>query len=227
MLLPCDRRTFRRAGAAGLALATGTAGALALAVSADAATARTGHYVTRTLTQSAAAGLPVTAPLDNYRAVARARVVVPTSWRALPASAGQRRFLVTQDSHCHYRILISVTSDVIAPPDAVQRVTAELPAAGAPYVLSEGQRDGTAFRVVRRQGGLGGRVRLDARWTGILTRRDDIAPAGQEAWSDIRVAATSLAADECHAGTWRSALGPAIGDALAVARTTLAFKRAD
>jgi hypothetical protein len=81
-----------------------------------------------------------------------------------------------------------------------------------------------AFRVVR-QPGIGGRVRLDALWAAVLTRRADIAPAGQAAWTEIRVSAVSRAGDECHSGTWRQALGPAIGDSLAVARTGLRFTK--
>jgi hypothetical protein len=74
-----------------------------------------------------------------------------------------------------------------------------------------------------RRPGIGGRVRLDALWSGVLTRRADIAPAGQAAWTEIRVTALSRAGDECHAGTWRQALGPAIGDSLATARASLRF----
>lgn len=77
-----------------------------------------------------------------------------------------------------------------------------------------------------RRPGVGGRVRLDALWAGVLTKRLDIAPAGQVAWTAIRVAAVSRAGDECHSGTWRQALGPTIGDSLAVARTSLHFTKA-
>ena len=59
----------------------------------------------------------------------------------------------------------------------------------------------------------------------MLTRRDDVAPAGQVAWTELRVTAASRSGDECHAGTWREALGPVIGDSLAVARATLRFTR--
>ena len=68
-------------------------------------------------------------------------------------------------------------------------------------------------------------MRLDALWAGVLTERTDIAPAGQVAWTEIRVTAVSRAGDECHSGTWRQALGPTIGDSLAVARTSLRFTK--
>jgi hypothetical protein len=76
-----------------------------------------------------------------------------------------------------------------------------------------------------RRPGIGGRVRVDGLWAGVLTRRADIAPSGQSAWTEIHVAAVSRPGSECHAGTWREALGPTIGDSLAVARTRLRFTR--
>ena len=108
--------------------------------------------------------------------------------------------------------------------DAADRVAARLPAAGPRYVLDGGERGNRAFRVIRRKSS-GGQVRVDALWTGVLTRRADVAPAGQAAWTEIRVRAASRSGDECHAGTWREALGPAIGDSLAVARTALHFTK--
>jgi hypothetical protein len=68
-------------------------------------------------------------------------------------------------------------------------------------------------------------VRIEALWARILTRRDDIVPAGQVAWTEIRVAAASRPGDECHSGTWRVVMGPAISDALATARASLRFVR--
>ena len=114
---------------------------------------------------------------------------------------------------------------VLAPSqDASTYLTAGLPAASSRHLIDSGVRGNRAFRVVR-QPGIGGRVRLDALWAGLLTRRADIAPAGQAAWTEIRVTATSRAGDECHSGTWRQALGPSIGDSLAVARASLHFTK--
>jgi hypothetical protein len=59
----------------------------------------------------------------------------------------------------------------------------------------------------------------------VLTRRTDIVPAGQVAWSDVTVSAISRPGDECHSGTYRNRMGPQLGDALATARTTLTFDR--
>ena len=114
---------------------------------------------------------------------------------------------------------------VLAPSqDASSYVAAGLASPSARHLLDSGVHGNRAFRVVR-QPGIGGRVRLDALWAGVLTKRTDIAPAGQVAWTQIRVTAMSRAGDECHSGTWRQALGPAIGDSLAVARTRLHFTK--
>jgi hypothetical protein len=114
---------------------------------------------------------------------------------------------------------------VLAPSqEASSYVTTGLPSPSARHLLDSGVHGSRAFRVVR-QAGTGGRVHLDALWAGLLTKRTDIAPAGQVAWTEIRVTAVSRAGDECHSGTWRQALGPSIGDSLAVARTSLHFTK--
>ena len=189
----------------------------------DAATR--GTFVPRTFTEPAASGLAVTGPLSDLRATARARVLAPTAWRSRRAPVGRLRFAATQNASCHYDVTYTVRS-LLAPtgPDAAARVTAGLPPAGPRYLLDSGVHNDRAFRVVR-QPSTGGRVRLDALWTAVLTRRADIVPAGQTAWSEIRVTALSRRGDECHAGTWREALGPTIGDSLAVARAGLRFSR--
>ena len=102
-------------------------------------------------------------------------------------------------------------------------MAATLPAQTSRHLLDSGDHGGRAWRVVRRQ--TNGRLRVDALWSAVLTRRSDIAPSGQVAWTDIRVTATSTAGSECHSGTYRQALGPTIGDSLAVARHTLRFTR--
>jgi hypothetical protein len=109
------------------------------------------------------------------------------------------------------------------PADPSERAAAGLPARSEAYVLDSGSRKGSAFRVVRRP--TGDRVRVDGLWNAVLTRRSDIVPAGQAAWSEIRVTAASRAGDECHSGTYRDRLGPQIGDALATARSRLQFVR--
>ncbi|HEY7620240.1 MAG TPA: hypothetical protein VH834_10735 [Solirubrobacteraceae bacterium] len=197
--------------------------ALALAASAPAATQR-GVYATRTVTEPAASGLAVTAPLSDFVATSRARVIVPTAWQRRSAPAGQLRFLTTQNAACRYTVTYTVKSVLAPSQDAAAYVAARLVPPTSRHLLDAGARGNRAFRVVR-QAGIGGRVRLDALWAGVLTKRSDIAPAGQTAWTEIRVSAVSRSGDECHSGTWREALGPTIGDSLAVARTGLRFAR--
>lgn len=194
----------------------------ALAVAATPAGAATTTFKTRTITQPASAGLAVSGPLDDLVAVSRARVVVPADWRARSAPAGRLRFSVRQNPSCGYALTYSVRSALAPRQDAASYVAAALPAPGSRYLLDSGTRDGRAFRVVRQKT-VGGQVRVDALWAGVLTRRADVAPSGQLAWTEIRVSARSTKGSECHAGTWRESLGPAIGDTLAVARTSLRF----
>lgn len=201
------------------ALATVALGAPAVAGAA------TSHYVSRSFTEPARAGLAVTGPLSAYKATSSARVVVPTTWRSLAAPAGSLRLRTTQNPSCHYDMTFTVTSVLGDPGTAADRVAAELPSPGRNRILDSGTHGGRAFRVVRPASS-GGRIRISALWAGVLTKRSDIAPAGKVAWSEIRVSAISGKGDECHAGTYRESLGPAIGDALAVARARLHFAKA-
>ena len=193
-------------------------------VLASAATAAPRTLVARTLTEPARPGLAVSGALSNYVVTSRARVMTPGQWRRRAARAGRLRLATTQNPGCHYDLTYSVTSVLAPAGDARDFVAARLVPAGPRYLLDSGERGNAAFRVVRRKS-VGGRVRVDALWAGVLTRRADIAPAGQVAWSEIHVSARSRSGDECHSGTWRQALGPAIGDSLAVATATLHFSR--
>jgi len=190
---------------------------------AGAAQASTSDYVARSFDEPASPGLEVQPPLDEFRAVSRARVVVVTDWRRQRASAGRLAFL-TPGSTCRYRVTLSVRTRIAAPGDPVAYVTDALPSPGPAYLLDSGQRSGTAFRTVRRRNS-GEIVRIDALWARVLTRRRDIVPAGQVAWTEIRVTAASRPGDECHSGTWRERMGPQISDALATARASLKFVR--
>jgi hypothetical protein len=202
-----------------MAAALAAAGALGPAAPAH---AQRGEYVARSYTQTTSSGLAVTGNLSQFRAVARVRVVVPRTWRRLSARSHQLRFEIPGRG-CRYRVTFGVGTRLAAPGDPAQRAVELLPGAGPRYVLDSGQRNGSAFRVIREPSS--DRVRLRGVRVSVLTRRADIAPAGQEAWSEIGVVATSRSGDECHAGTWRERAGPQIGDALATARTTLRFVR--
>lgn len=188
-----------------------------------AAQADQGTYIARSYTQPAASGLAVTGPLSDLRAVARVRVTVPAEWRRESAPAGTLRFL-TPGAGCRYRVTFSVNTTIAAPGDAAARVDALVPSPSAARLLDGGVRGATAFRVIRPQRS-DQRVQLRGLRSAVLTRRTDIAPTGQVAWSDVVASAISRPQDECHAGTYRNRMGPQLGDALATARATLTFVR--
>lgn len=210
------------AAVAGAALALGATPALAPADGAAATTDPRG-YSPFTLSEPLGDALPVTGALSDFRAGSTARVIVPNRWQRRSAPAGRLRFVLQQNPSCRYALTYAVRSVLAPAGDAGERALAGLPATGPRFVLDGGERGNRAFRVVRRPS-VAGRVRVDGLWVGLLTRRADIAPAGSVAWTEIRVSATSQTGDECHAGTWREALGPAIGDSLAVGRTKLKFR---
>ena len=189
---------------------------LVLASVPAAALAATDDYRTLKFSEPASRGLDVQPPLDEFRAVAGARIVVPVRWQRLALT----RYMTTGSDQCRYRISFSVRSRVGDPGDAAEYVEEALPAASPSRLLDSGVRGSRAFRVVRDEGGTV--IRIRALWTAVLTRRKDVAPEGKVVWSDVRATATSRRGDECHAGTWRS-LGPLLGDALVVARTNLRF----
>lgn len=202
-------------------LAATAAGTVALTLPAGAQTS--GKFTYRAVTEPANPGLTVTGPLSEMVATSRARVLIPDKWRRISGPAGALRFRNTQNPSCRFIVTYRVASRLAPDGDAAEHVAAALPAQTSRHLLDSGQRGGSAWRVVRQQ--TTGRLRVDALWSAVLTRRSDIAPSGQVAWSDIRVTATSTAGSECHSGTYRQALGPTIGDSLAVARNSLRFTR--
>lgn len=203
-----------------VATAVGAA-TLGLAIPATAADQR---YISRSITEPSGPGLAVTGVLSDTVASSQARIVVRTAWRELSATAGKRRFRNTQNQSCHFTTTYTVKSVLAPSQDTADYVAGRLPAASSQHLLDSGVRGNRAFRVVRRPG-IGGRVRIDALWAGVLTKRADIAPAGQTAFTETRVTSLSAAGDECHSGTWRVSMGPAIADSLAVATTKLRFTR--
>jgi hypothetical protein len=64
--------------------------------------------------------------------------------------------------------------------------------------------------------GNGTQVRLDA--VRVQPLRFVSSRAGRPTWVATRVRGASDRGDECHAGTYRDTLGPALGDALATVR---------
>jgi hypothetical protein len=121
-------------------------------------------------------------PLDEFRAVARGRVVVLKEWQRQRASAGRLSFL-TPGTSCRYRVTFSVRTRTAPPADPVAYVPTALPSPGPAYLLDSGQRSGTAFRTVRERSS--GRSCASTRlWARVLARTPDIVPAGQVAWAE-------------------------------------------
>jgi hypothetical protein len=208
--------------AARIALAAGAALAIASAA-APTAPAATTQYRVHSFDQSVATGLQVTGPLARFRAISRVRVLVPGDWKRESAPAGRLRFL-TPGVGCRYRVTFSVRSNRAPAGDVPTRVNALLPIPRANRLLDEGQRRGSAFRVILPLRTQDPRTELRGVRTAVLTRRADIATAGQVVWSDVSVSALSRVGDECHSGTYRVRMGPQLADALATARTTLRFR---
>ena len=188
--------------------------------------AQSASYVSRSFVEPASPGLTVAPPLQDLRAAASARVIVPALWRGLKGNSGQLRLITTANASCRYTVTFTVRSRIAPAGAATDYVPAHLGLTLArQFLLDSGQRGSSAFSVYREPG-IGGIVRLRGLRGAVLTRRADIAPAGQLVWSELRVTAASRPGDECHAGTWREALGPTLGDTLATARTRLRFVRA-
>ncbi|MBA3745955.1 MAG: hypothetical protein H0W96_00450 [Solirubrobacterales bacterium] len=206
------RTLFARSAILGVALTLAAIGV---------AQAATNRYLAYSFAEPASAGLDVKPPLDEFDIVASGRIVVSTDWQRLSAKAGQLRFLSSRGTNCRYRVTFSLRKRLAPASDPAQYVAAALPAASRAYVLDSGAHGSRAFAVVRRKTSQG--VRVDGLSSGVITRRSDIAPAGQVLWGDIRVTATSRPGDECHSGTYREALGPQMGDVLANGKMNFRF----
>jgi hypothetical protein len=198
------------------------ASAAALVIAAPVAAAGSA-YAVDSLTEPANPGLAVAAPLAEFHVVSKARIVVPGSWKRLPSPAGTLNFHTSDNPGCTYAISFSVRSQLVATQPTAAFVASALPSPDPRRLLDSGQRGSSAFRVVRPVSTTRGGVRLNGLWATVLTRRTDIAPKGQVAWTELSVSATSLPNQDCGSGTYRDALGPALGDVLATARTALHF----
>ena len=141
-------------------------------------------------------------------------LVTPPTWSAVRSSKPTFLAFHQGSSRCRYSISVTTRLAADTRQTPAEHVAAALPVPSSPYLLDQGTRNSsTAWRVIRlaRPGSSGSvslrAMRADHRHLG----------TGDVAWQETVVAATSRSSDECHAGTYRSALGPQIGDALATA----------
>jgi hypothetical protein len=185
-------------------------------VAAGSVNARPTKYVRYTILQKTSAGFPVNGSA-SLRANYSASLILPAEWRRLGAPAGRLRFVAGATGDCHYRIAFSTRVALGARGDPTSHVEASLSAPDARYRLDQGVRGSAAWRVVRTAGRLAS-VQLRAQRAQAASGGSGL-PAGQTAWFEIDVTATSTQNSDCHEGTWRDVLGPALGDGLAAART--------
>ncbi|MTD46607.1 hypothetical protein GKE82_20510 [Conexibacter sp. W3-3-2] len=161
---------------------------------------------------------PISATVDGFAAVkgqGSVRLIFPTRWTA---KASKTALTVTKASDtCTYTVTAKADFVLVdRGADAQALVQAATPGTG-PYVLDAGTRGTSAWRVVRRPR-TDGRTELQAMRitpTGVTAGRQTPTPAGKQVYLRTTVRALDRPSDECHTGTYRESLGPAIGDALA------------
>jgi hypothetical protein len=140
--------------------------------------------------------------------------VTPGTWQVVKRTKTHLSFRVGT-TNCRYSVTFTTRLAEDTDEAPLEHVTAELPAPSTRYVLDQGTRTSSAAWGVTRLGRTSTRdqrvqlraIRVDRRSLG----------GGVKAWQETVVSAVSRAQDECHAGTYRNALGPQIGDALATA----------
>ncbi len=190
------------------AIALGTLGAVGLGATAA------GALESGTLKSRSA---PVSATVDGFdsgKGQGTVRLAFPSSW---PARTTSRALTVTRPSRaCTFTVIAKadyVLGDKGA--DTTELVTAATPASG-PYVLDQGTRGSASWRVTRIKDTTRTKllaVRMSP--TAITAGKGAPLPAGKQFFLRTTVSAIDRATDECHSGSYRSSLGPAIGDALA------------
>jgi hypothetical protein len=171
-------------------------------------------------------GIQTQAPvvgLDGTKTFFRASLLVKSTWRPESIRRGTLRFRAGT-SLCPYTVTFTLKTALgpaVAPAD---RALADLPAPANAYVLDSGTRKPGAWRVTRERGNMP--IRIHGEYVRIAHPDAGLVPAGQAAWATIVATAKSHPGAECHAGSWRSNLGPGIGDAFATTRTAAYARRA-
>jgi hypothetical protein len=140
--------------------------------------------------------------------------VTPMTWTAVKRTTTHQSFRVGT-THCQYSVTFTTRFAEDSDETPLQHVTAALSTPSSPYLLDQGTRNsGAAWRVTRLKPASARNRRVQLR----AMRADHRSLGGGErAWQETIASASSRAADECHAGTYRNVLGPQIGDALATA----------
>ncbi|MCW3046179.1 MAG: hypothetical protein JWO74_463 [Solirubrobacterales bacterium] len=198
-------------------IAAATASLAVTGAAAPAAGAAT--YRSFGLTSSAPAG-GVAGSTTSFRA----RVVLPTSWKRLSAPAGALRF---REGHgnCFFTVTLSLRTRVGASGSPADHVAADLGVPAPAYLLDGGERPPGAWRVTR-DATANPRITLHGEYARVAHADAGLIAGGQSAWAEIIASASSRPGDQCHSGTYRDTLGPALGDAFATARTMAYVRRA-
>ena len=193
---------------AATALAAAVPGVAAAAVSRDAYTART---ITVAKHQIGGAA-------QGKTATASARVTFPARWQRAGRGTTQLT-LRAQTTRCLYTVRVTTGVDASTDQDAATHAATLTPSAGRGYLIDDGTRGQSVWRVTRVPDRRIVRLRA-VRVTPLssVAQQAGLA-ADQKAYQVTTATAESRPTDECHAGTYREVVGPAIGDALATART--------
>jgi hypothetical protein len=138
-------------------------------------------------------------------------LVTPAAW-TVSKHTKTHLSLRVGTTHCRYSVTFTTRLAEDTDEQPLEHVTAALAVPGSPYLLDQGTRGSSAAWRVTRLKTSGPRVQLRAMRADHRSLGD-----GVKAWQETVVSATSRARDECHTGTYRDALGPQIGDALATA----------
>lgn len=150
---------------------------------------------------------------------ASARASFPRTWKQV-SKAATHLTLREGSAICLYTVETTTGVDIGSADDATAAAHARTlaPATGA-YVLEEGTRGSSAWRVTRvREDSVTHLHAVRVAQLTSMTQQLKLT-GGRRAFQVITVDARSRKGDECHSGTYRDVAGPSIGDALATART--------
>ena len=157
--------------------------------------------------------------ISASRARATASVIVPARWKRVSGGNGKGSLKLRMGHRsCTYTVYLR-TGLTVSPsgssPDAAAWAEERIAGSG-PYLLDSGRRGSAAWRVVRDRRSDPRKELHAIRVRPVTGENAPLAP-GQRLWHEVTAHAISRAGDECHSGSYRVTLGPALGDALATA----------